>query len=155
MSLPLPWIDQIFTKLSLAYGRDFLARWEGQDIGCVKTDWCHELSSLGDWPEAIAYGLANLPVDRPPTALQFRQICRSAPARATAALPEPKADPARIAAELAKLAPLRAATVMDYTVDHKAWAKRIIARNDAGETINPTSLSMARAALGIKKLEVA
>lgn len=29
MSLPAAWIDKIFTKLTLAYGRDFLGRWEG------------------------------------------------------------------------------------------------------------------------------
>ena len=152
MSIPLNWVDRIFTKLTLVYGRDFLSRWEGVEIGSVKTDWAHELASLGDWPEAIAYGLANLPVERPPTALQFRQICRSAPPKASTALPEPsvKADPARVAAELAKLAPLRVATVMDYTVDHKAWARRLLARHDDGEVLKPIQLRFAREALGIK-----
>ena len=153
MSIPPNWVDRIFTKLTLVYGRDFLSRWEGVEIGSVKTDWAHELASLGDWPEAIAYGLANLPVERPPTALQFRQICRSAPPKASTALPEPavKADPARVAAELAKLADIRIVNrVAPSTIDHKAWAKSIMAEHDAGRKLNPTRLRFAREALGIK-----
>jgi len=34
-------------------------------------------------------------------------------------------------------------------VDHKAWAKSLIARHDAGERLNMTTLSFAREALDI------
>ena len=61
MSLPAAWTDKIFKKMTLAYGRDFLARWEGIDLNDVKSDWSHELAGFADHPEAIAYALANLP----------------------------------------------------------------------------------------------
>ena len=80
MSLPITWIDRIFAKLTITYGREFVARWDncGVPIMDVKTEWGHELSGFRDHPDAIAYALCNLP-DRPPTVLQFREICRKAP----------------------------------------------------------------------------
>lgn len=149
MSLPIPWVDRIFEKLALIYGREFTGRWEscGASIADVKTDWAHELAGYQHWPEAIAYALANVPADRPPTVLQFREICRKAPPKALPRLPEPKADPERVRQELAKLEPLRARAVAGRVMDHKAWAKRLLARHDAGEKLNPTVLRFAREAL--------
>lgn len=103
MSLPNTWIDRIFTKLTLVYGREFLNRWEGVPIEAVKADWAHELDGFDKWPEAIAHALQNLPPDRPPTVLQFRALCRSAPPKPLPQLPAPKADPARVKAELSKI----------------------------------------------------
>jgi len=105
MSLPATWIDRIFTKLTLVYGREFLARWDsaGVPIEAVKADWAHELEGFDQWPEAIAHALKNLPPERPPTVLQFRELCRKAPPKPLPALPEPKANPERVRAELAKL----------------------------------------------------
>jgi hypothetical protein len=47
---------------------------------------------------------------------------------------------------LSKLADIKKVVVADR-VDHKAWAKKILARYTAGERINPTSLRFAREAL--------
>lgn len=145
MSLPLPWVDKIFSKMALVYGRDFINRWEGLELSDVKTDWGHELAGFENWPEAIAHALSNLPPDRAPTVLQFRDLARKAPKPDRPALPEPVANPDRVAAELRKLAPIKLAA--SGPVDHKAWAKRIEARHAAGERINPTSLRFAREAL--------
>jgi hypothetical protein len=80
MSLPMPWVERIFTKLTMVYGRDFLGRWEGLDISEVKADWAHELSGFKDHAESIAYALKNLPDSgKPPTVLEFRAMCRKAP----------------------------------------------------------------------------
>lgn len=147
MSLPAAWTDKIFTKLTLAYGRDFLSRWEGVDLNDVKTDWSHELSGFESHPEAIAYGLANLP-QKPPTVIEFRAIARRAPTPEVPRLEAPRADPARVAAELAKLAPLRMQS--SAVVDGKDWARRIMARHEAGDKINPYTLLSARQALGIE-----
>lgn len=150
MSLPLPWVDKIFLKLTLIYGRDFIGRWEGLEISDVKTDWGHELAGFENWPEAIAHALANCPPGKPPTVLEFRDLARKAPRAKVPALPEPKADPDRVAAELAKLAPIRKAALAPK-IDHKAWAKRLIERHNAGEMLNPTTLRFAREALGLTK----
>lgn len=149
MSLPAAWVDKIFAKLTLAYGRDFLARWEGIDLNSVKSDWAHELAGFAAHPEAIAYGLAHLP-QRAPSVFEFRALARSAPAPAMQRLEAPKADPARVAAELAKLAPLRARAFAAPLPGAKDWARRIIARHEAGGRINPTCLRFAREALGLE-----
>jgi hypothetical protein len=145
MSLPLAWVDRIFDKLTLTYGQQFLNRWRDLDLNAVKSDWMHELSGFEKAPHAIAYALANLP-DAPPTVLQFRSLARLAPAADVPKLPEPKADPARLAAELAKLAPLREKLASVPTQDCKLWARDILAY-PSGRT--PTVLQMARNAVGV------
>lgn len=145
MSLPDPWIDKIFTKLTLAYGREFIGRWEGLELAAVKTDWGHELAAYAQSPHAIAFALQNLPPDRPPTVLQFRAICRQAKSQDVQRLPEPPADPARVAAELAKLVPIAKANAPAQ--DGKAWARRIIERHEAGEKLTPIAVKFAQQAL--------
>jgi hypothetical protein len=103
MSIPTTWVDRIFEKLTLVYGREFMNRWQGLDVDAVKADWAHELEGFEKWPEAIAHALKNLPPDRPPTVLQFRDIARKAPPKPVPLLPQPKADPARVQAELTRL----------------------------------------------------
>jgi hypothetical protein len=99
--LPMPWVDRIFLKLSLVYGRAFMAKWDGLDTAMVKGDWAHELASFTTWPEALAYALAHLPPDRPPTVLEFRALARRAPPRQGAVtLPPPSADRAAAARQL-------------------------------------------------------
>jgi hypothetical protein len=78
MSLPLPWVEKIFQKLTLVYGRDFLGRWEGIPLEEVKADWAHELAGYRNSHDALAYALQNLP-RKPPTVLEFRAICEAAP----------------------------------------------------------------------------
>lgn len=144
MSLPASWIDKIFTKLSLAYGRDFVGRWEGLDLNDVKTDWGHELAGFARHPEAIAFALATLPA-KAPSVIEFRNLCRQAPMPEVPRLEAPKADPERVKAELAKLDSLRAApTPKAGRLD---WAKSLLARVDNGERISPTCVRFAREAL--------
>lgn len=150
MSLPLPWVDKIFLKLTLIYGRDFIGRWEGLEIADVKTDWGHELAGFENWPEAIAHALSICPPGKPPTVIEFRELARKAPRAQRPALPEPKADPERVAAELSKLAPLRMAA-KSPTVDHKAWARRILEKVDAGLPVTITVKRMAIEALATNR----
>lgn len=102
MSLPTAWIDRIFTKLTLVYGRDFTSRWPDEMVPMVKADWAHELTGFKDHPEAIAYALQHLPPDRPPTVLQFRDICRKSPPPEAPRLEAPAANPEIVREQLAK-----------------------------------------------------
>lgn len=145
MSLPIAWIDKIFHKLTVAYGNDFLNRWKGIPLNDVKSDWADCLSGYQQSPQAIAFALENLPDSKPPTAQEFRALCRRTPVSSAPQLPEPKADPALVAAELTKLAPVRKAA--SGGVDHKAWASRILVRHEGGEKINPCTLRFANEAL--------
>lgn len=144
MSLPIEWVEKIFRKLTLAYGRDFLARWEGITLADVKTDWMHELAGYENAPEAIAFALQNLPASRPPTVFEFREMCRKAPRKAEAQI-EYKPDPARLAEELKKLNQSRKAPRQN--VDCKAWAKALKARHEAGENLGQYQIFCYRKAL--------
>lgn len=150
MSLPSAWTDKIFAKLSLAYGRDFIGRWEGIDLGDVKTDWSHELSGFDAHPEAIAYALANLP-QKPPTVIEFRAIARRAPLPDAPRLEAPKADPAKVAAEIAKQTDLKSAFAPKH--NPKEWAQIIVDRAAAGDRIRPITLRFAREALGLEGVQ--
>lgn len=146
MSLPLPWVDKIFSKLTLVYGRDFIGRWEGLELADVKTDWAHELAGFDNFPEGIAFALQNLPAGKPPTVLEFRAMAYKAPKPALKQIEAPKADPARVAEELRK-AVAAVKKPAHNGIDHKAWAKSIVARDAAGGKVRPISLRFAREAL--------
>ncbi len=151
MPLPLKAVDRLFERLLATYGRDFVARYDGQDLGAVKTAWAHELAGFDGQLQALAWALENLP-ERCPNAIEFRNLARRAPAPDVPRLAEPAADPARVAAELARLAPARAAAAGG--IDHKAWAKVIVSRVNAGERLRPLSVRFAKEALGIRDEEV-
>lgn len=145
MGLPLPWVDKIFAKLTLTYGRDFIGRWEGIELADVKTDWAHELGGYESNPDAIAFALRNLPAGKPPTVLEFKAICLKSP-RNDLALPAPQADYKVVAKELAKMLPMKN-KVISTAVDPKAWAKSILSRVNAGQKLNPTTVRFAKEAL--------
>ena len=151
MSLPMPWVDKIFMKLTLVYGRDFLARWEGLTIADVKTDWAHEMAGFAENPQAIAFALQNLPNEKPPNVYQFRSIARSLPVKQTE-LPAPVvASPDVIAAQLLAMVPIKKAP----SVDGKEWARILVSRHEAGDNIRLYSLNLAKEALNPKRLVVA
>lgn len=148
MSLPIAWVDKIFSRLTVRYGDRFLNRWKGIDMDAVRFDWAETLSGFKNWPDAISYALDNIDDEKPPTAAMFRAIASRAPKPEVLALPEPKANPEKVAAELAKLAPLRAEVVS--RVDHKAWAKTLKARHESGEKLNMNQVRCYRAALNLE-----
>mgnify|MGYP000848903711 len=138
-------VERVFSRLAATYCADWVRSIAGVPISDVKTAWAHELSGFLATREAmraVAWALENLP-EKVPNAIAFRNLCRQAPAAPAALLDAPRADPARVAAELAKLAPARA---LQEPVQPRAWAKSIIARHAGGESITPTQLAMARAA---------
>ena len=145
MTLPIKAIDRLFERLSATYGAAWTRQWVDVPINDVKSAWAHELTGFAGHLESVAWALENLP-ERCPNVIEFRNLCRRAPMPDVPRLPEPKADPERLKAELAKLGKLRAKTVAT-TVDHKAWARRIVGRFDGGDKVNHTTLRFAREAL--------
>jgi hypothetical protein len=153
-------IERLFARLSATYGRDFMGRWEGLDGDAVKASWAHELSgynaALKPHPELvdnaallhpIAWALENLP-ERAPNVIEFRALCRRAPAADVPRLAAPAADPVRAAQALAQLESARHPS-RNGPVDHKAWARRHIANHAAGIKVSVGPLRMAREALGL------
>lgn len=146
MGFPTEWTDKIFDKLTVRYGREFLARWEGVDIAQVKTDWCSTMEGFENWPAAIAHGLESLP-EKPPTATTFRDLCRKAPKPLALAYDAPKANPSVMAAALASARPTAKATTFG---DHKAWARTHLRNNTiSGFTVRPIALRFSREALNL------
>lgn len=148
MSLPIKAIDRLFERLAATYGNDWTRQWASVPIADVKSVWAHELSGFAGKLQCIAWALENLP-EQCPNVIQFKHLCRKAPDSVLPQLaaPEPKADPARVAAELAKLRGtlgIPAPGAPTNQVNHRAWAPRILARLEAGEKISPTVVKMAR-----------
>jgi hypothetical protein len=150
MSLSTQAIDRLFTRLGATYGAQWDKALGSAPLGDVKTLWAHELSAYAGSLHRIAWALENLP-PRCPNVIEFKQLCRQAPAPEVPALPEPKADPERLRKELSKLGEIRAKLEAEGKVDHKAWAKRILGRHKDGMNINPTTLRFAKEALRFRE----
>lgn len=127
-------IDRLFTRLSATYGRDWTEAMGITPVTEAKALWAHELAQWADNLQPVAWALENLP-ERCPNVIAFKHLCRSAPAAAAPRLPEPQADPARVAAELAKLGQLRAKPSGTLVHSMKAWAYELQARDQAGHKI--------------------
>lgn len=145
MSLPVKAIDRLFERLAATYGAQWTRQWADVPMNDVKAAWAHELAGYADSLKSLAWALENLP-ERCPNVIEFRNLCRRAPQPETPRLPEPKADPERMQAELSKLGSVKK-KVLSSTVDHKAWAKRLIADDQAGIKVRPISLRFAKEAL--------
>jgi hypothetical protein len=138
-------VDRLFQRLAATYGAAWDRSLGAAPIADVRTVWARELAGFAGRLDALAWALDHLP-ERCPNVIEFRAIARSAPAPETPRLEAPKADPARVAAEVAKA---RAAPV--ERPDPKDWARRILARHAAGEKLYPVSVALARAALGPRR----
>ena len=163
MSLSIEAVDRLFNRLMATYGTDFMRLYDGQDELAVKSIWAHELSGYQadksatseearERMQPIAWALENLP-ESPPNAIKFRALCRRMPTPERLRLPEPAIDPARVAQELAKLAPLR--EPIAKPADSKEWARKIIRRLNAGERMSSFAVNAAKSVLGERWNEIA
>lgn len=147
MSLSLQAVDRLFDRLTATYGRQFLSLYEGLDATAVKTVWAHEMGGFANNLHALAWALENLPA-RAPNAVEFRFLCRLAPAPEVQRLTEPAANPERLRAELAKLGEIVKEKPAQAGTD---WARRIVARAEGGERINGCTLRFAKEALRVTR----
>lgn len=147
MTMPGKAVDRIFSRLSATYGAAWDRAMGSAPLDDVKAAWAHELSGFAARLQDVAWALEHLP-ERCPNVIEFRNLCRQAPAPELPRLESPKADPARVAEAMQKLAPLRVQQGAACTAN-KDWAHRILARAEAGERITPYSLMSARMALGL------
>lgn len=150
MSLPIPWVTKIFDKLTLVYGRAFRARWDGLAIEDVKADWAQELSGFAENPDAIAYALKHIPADKPPTVLQFKDLCRKAPPKEFAKLAY---TPDRRQYDDLQLGSKVAAVLNANRPDPKGWAWKLKEREDKGENLTQVQRDFWREALGMRGYE--
>lgn len=142
-------VDRLFERMAATYTTAWVRQFDVVPMQDVKTAWAHELSVFGGRLEMVAWALENLP-EKCPNVIEFKKLCAMAPRPADRQLPAPKADPERVASELSKLKEVfKAFAPCAHAVDPKGWAKAILAREKAGERLNPTTLRFAREALRV------
>ena len=139
-------VDYIFRQCAATYG----AAWDkslGQSpITDTKTAWLNAVAPFRNSKKRIVWALENLP-QRPPNPIEFRALCRVAPMPEVLALPEPAANPERVAAELAKLGHVRESVSMPH--GGKQWAYTLQKRHQQGDRLNHNQIRCYKAALGI------
>lgn len=135
-------IDWLFGRLHAKYGSEWARQYDGLPIGDAKSDWGSELAWTFGRQDVIRFALQNLP-ERCPNSIQFRNICRAAPAKTAVLLAEPKSNPVFIKEVLSKLAAPAAKT------DGREWARRKLAAHAAGDRVGVFGLKLARQALGM------
>ena len=158
---PLPdrWIARIFQELQGNYGSRFLNQWktgqqspDGEDIGIknAMATWAKKLGGFSDMPDAIKSVLDYLPSD-PPSLPEFINLCRDAGRRLAENVKRiefvPTAEEKRRADEAAKSA---AKVISKDRRDHKAWAKKLKERHEAGEILSLTQVNAYREALEVQ-----
>jgi hypothetical protein len=138
--LPSAWVDRLFARFTVRYGSAWIRMWEGVPMDAVKADWAEELAGFAEFPEALAYGLDNLPSDKPPTVKQFAAACNRMPENAQLAIEGPIASPAIVAKVLQGLKPSDS--------DPLAWARKLRAKEVACERLTDAQRRAWRDALG-------
>ena len=137
MPIPDSWVKNLFAKLTVTYGQAFMRQYDGLDIEAVRANWALELD--GTSAGSIGYALANLPADRPPTVLQFRDACRRAPTPPAQRLTH---KPGPVSADVLQ----RARSITAPRRDPRAWMAELQARDEAGERLTFTQRQFLRSA---------
>lgn len=139
-------LNRIFKRMAATYG----AAWD-RSIGSAPIDdireiWAHELAGFASKLGDIAWGLENLP-EKCPNVLEFRALCRRAPAPELKQLQSPPANPERMKAAMTEL---RGALGQSIQRDPKQWAHDIVSDLKAGKKVPAYRIEAARIALGVK-----
>jgi hypothetical protein len=112
--------DYIFGRMNAIYGNDFARKWDGIDANLIRQEWIGTLGSFLTYRPSMDYALTHIDPARPPSSLQFRNICQHGPTippreplvQIERKVPE-YSDKAKREA-LAKLAELRKQMVANY-----------------------------------------
>lgn len=126
--LPESLVKAIFGRLSGVYGTRFTNQYltgipseTGGDRGLENAAaiWAEELGGFDR--DAVIFALQNLNAKHPPSALEFRDLCRAAPRKHAAELPyRPTAEEI----ERARAAANKAAASVSAPRDYLGWVKR-------------------------------
>lgn len=149
-ALPSPWIDRLFGRFALMYGKHWADLWAGlpgeadEVMAAVKRAWADDLAGCNG--EQIRRALEHCKANNkfPPTCPEFVSLCRQfrvEPAQQTY-LPAPRGElPPQTAAILDQLQPTPGR-------DTRQWARDILQRHSEGIVYPYISLQFAREALG-------
>lgn len=141
------WLNIILQRIEVAYPGRFPPRAVAPEL--VRAEWAHELDGMGR--EDLQHGMANLPPDYPPNALQFKVICQSRPRPVEMPPPGPKrVTPSAETKQQIKTFSQALARGMTEraSADPLAWARQLKAKEEAGEELRPVQARAWREALG-------
>lgn len=140
-------ITFLFNRLHTTYGAAWKRQFEGIPESDVKSNWGYELAWTFGRPDVIRYALDNLP-EKPMNAIEFRNLCRKAPAAKPDAESEDIRQPAHpsvIKKVLTGLAPAAAVGRLD-------WARALKAKDEFNpQGVTQTIRKMYRDALGLNR----
>lgn len=71
--------DYIFGRMSAIYGNDFARKWDGIDPALIRSEWIHTLGGYLTYRPIMDYALEHMAPHKPPSSLQFRDLCRAGP----------------------------------------------------------------------------
>lgn len=146
-ALPGNWVQSIFTRLVLSYGSARIeAMYRGSTHEDVHAHWAKVLRYCTS--AQIAHALDNLPEAHPPNVLEFKALAASynAPqAREEIEVRQPP-SPEQLAHYTACMREL-AAGIAQGRYDMRAWARRLKARELAGEHLTRLQRTYWREAL--------
>lgn len=126
-TLPRAWVERIFLRLQGVYGSQFTGKYltgelvNGRDVGYENAMhvWGEELRGFAEDGDSISYALQHLDAKFPPNVREFIELCRRAPRPELPALPQPAANPEKVAT-FAKDAKAVTSTNKDFI----GWARR-------------------------------
>ena len=133
MSLSTQAIDRLFQRLSATYGAHWTRQWADVPMTDIKTVWSHELSMFSDNLKAIGWALEHLP-DNCPNLMQFKSLCKQAPKPDYKHLESPKAPLDLVDNEILQMVKTLVEPQKDK--DYKAWARKLKARDEAGDKLS-------------------
>lgn len=145
-ALPNAWIDRLFERFALMYGKHWFDQWGGLAIDDVKAAWATDLAFASG--EQVRKALDHCRANNkfPPTSPEFVGLCKAfSTTYDRPALPDyskAEIDP-KVRAEIAKF--LTAAA----NRDPKNWARQILAEEAAGTYRYFYGIECARRALGL------
>ena len=70
-------LDYIFGKMMAIYGQSFVRNWQDIDPSLMRQVWTEELGEYLKSKEILDHALKSMDGDFPPSAIKFRQLCKS------------------------------------------------------------------------------
>jgi hypothetical protein len=144
--LPIAWIDRLFERFAMMYGRHWLDQWAGLDIDDVKASWSADLAFASGEQVRKALDHCKTQCKFPPTCPEFVGLCKAFSATYDRpALPDYSKGTvdAKVRAEIAKF------LTASKRRDPKDWARQVLAMEAAGTYPSHCGVEMAKRALGL------
>jgi hypothetical protein len=138
----------VFAKMASIYGSRFLDRWRDVNRSEAEAMWTQAMHGMSE--ETIRRGIAKLfHTPQPPTLPEWLELCRPHPAMHQPALPDESGitPPEEARAQLARIADAVSSAMQYPAGDPLAWARRLIARHERGESVTSRQLEHAQAAV--------